>query len=138
MRAIDILGTPLTATTYDEFTQYCQELARVGGTSAVDLSNTQVVTMRRHEPEFRETTSRFDFFIPDGMTLIWCLNRKGADPGSTTGQNFMRHCILNSPASYKHYLLGGSPDCLGVVTRYGEGSSLQIVGSHHGYFSTAQ
>jgi N-acetylglucosaminyldiphosphoundecaprenol N-acetyl-beta-D-mannosaminyltransferase len=137
MRAIDVLGTSLTATTYDEFAQYCRHLAAGGKTWAVDLSNTQVVTKRRHEPEFREITSRFDFFLPDGMPLVWCLNRKGAHLRDRVyGPTFMRHLMLNSPAPYRHYLLGGSAECLARLTKrfLSQQSALQIVGFHHGYF----
>ena len=41
---------------------------------AMDFSNTQIVTMRRHDKQFRKLTSAFDFFSPDGMPLVWCLN----------------------------------------------------------------
>ena len=44
----------------------------------MDFANTQIVTMRRHEPAFRELTSAYDCFPPDGMPLIWCLNAAGA------------------------------------------------------------
>jgi N-acetylglucosaminyldiphosphoundecaprenol N-acetyl-beta-D-mannosaminyltransferase len=137
MKKIDVLETPLVATTYDQFTKACHDLVKQGGTWAVDLSNTQVVTMRRHDPEFRKITSRFDFFLPDGMPLIWCLNSKGAQLRDRVyGPTFMRHCVLNSPAPYKHYLLGGSEDCLDRLKRrlLAQQPSLQIVGSHHGYF----
>lgn len=139
MRVIDVIGTPLVATTYDEFTAYCYGLIEKGGTWAVDLSNTQVVTMRRHEPAFREITNNFDYFLPDGMPLIWFLNRKGADLRDRVyGPKFMRHFMLHSPAPYRHYLLGASPDCLARLSqRFSEQQPLiQIVGSQHGYFPT--
>jgi len=137
MRVFDILGTPLTATTYAEFTQYCHGLVESGGSRAVDLSNTQIVTKRRHEPSFRDLTSRFDFFLPDGMPLIWCLNRQGAGLRDRVyGPTFMRRCMLNSPAPYKHYLLGGTPECLNKLCErlLAQQPALQIVGSHDGYF----
>ena len=136
---IDVIGTPLTATTYEEFARHCQVLSQRDHTSAVDLSNTHVVTLRRHELEFRELTSQFDFFLPDGMPLIWCLNRKGADLHDRVyGPTFMRHCILSSSVSYKHYLLGGSPECLTQLRSrlLQQQPALQIVGSHHGYFQS--
>jgi N-acetylglucosaminyldiphosphoundecaprenol N-acetyl-beta-D-mannosaminyltransferase len=137
MKVIDVLETPLTATTYQEFTKYCQDLIERGGTWAVDLSNTQVITMRRHELQFREITSNFDFFLPDGMRLVWCLNWRGASLRDRVyGPKFMRHCFVGSPAPYKHYLLGGSPDCLARLRERlsAQQPALQIAGSHHGYF----
>jgi N-acetylglucosaminyldiphosphoundecaprenol N-acetyl-beta-D-mannosaminyltransferase len=137
VKVIDILGTPLTVTDYFEFTKFCHELIARGGTWAVDLSNTQVVTMRRHEPEFRKISSQFDFFLPDGMPLIWCLNWRRANLRDRVyGPKFMRRCAVGSPAPYKHYLLGGSLDCLARLRERlsAQQPALQIAGSHRGYF----
>ena len=137
MKTIDVLGTPLFPTTYDEAINHCQTLIEQGGTWAVDLSNTHVVTMRRHDPRFREITSRFDFFLPDGMPLIWCLNARGAQLSDRVyGPTFMRRCISASPAPLTHYFLGGSRDCIeSLRARLSEEQPLvKIVGSHDGYF----
>lgn len=137
MKTIDVLGTPLTATSYQEFIDYCHTLSSEPCAFAVDLSNTQVVTMRRHEPWFREITSRIDFFLPDGMPLVWCLNRRGAGMFDRVyGPTFMRDFFARSPVSSTHYLFGGSAECLAQLQRRLSAlrPGLQIVGSHHGYF----
>ena len=85
----------------------------VEGAWAIDFTNTQIVTMRRHESAFREATSSFDLFVPDGMPLIWVLNRRGAElTDRVYGPTFMRRCMAGSPALFTHYLLGGSEECL--------------------------
>jgi hypothetical protein len=66
IRTFELLGTPLLATTYDELTAHAHALARRGGTYAIDLTNTHIVTLRRQDPYFREITSRFDHFVPTG------------------------------------------------------------------------
>ena len=138
---LEILGTPLRITTYAAFTAHCQQLARRPGTWAVDFTNTQIVTLRRHVPWFREITSRFDYFVPDGMPLIWCLNRKGAGLRDRVyGPSFMRHCLLHSPRPFSHYFLGGSQDC---VTRLREvflaqNGDLDIRGTRTGYFGSEE
>ena len=132
-----VLGTPLQCTSYADFTERAQRLARRPGTYSVDLTNTQIVTMRRHEPAFRELTSRFDFFVPDAMPLIWCVNWQGAKlKDRIYGPTFMRHCVLNSPAPMTHYFLGGSTDCLEKLQAVlrGANPAVQIVGTHNGYF----
>jgi N-acetylglucosaminyldiphosphoundecaprenol N-acetyl-beta-D-mannosaminyltransferase len=137
MRTIDVLGTPLATTTYGELTAECQRVARVGGTYAIDLTNTHIVALRRHDAHFRELTSRFDYFVPDGMPLIWELNRRGAKlTDRVYGPKFMRHCIVNSPAPFTHYLLGGSRECLDALERNlrAEQPALTIVGRRDGYF----
>ncbi len=134
IRTFDLLGTPLLATTYDGLIMQAHALARRAGTFAIDLTNTHIVTLRRHDPHFREITSHFDHFVPDGMPLIWCLNARGAGLHDRVyGPTFMRRAVENSPAPWTHYLLGGSEECLTALRRrFGEA---QIVGAHHGYFS---
>lgn len=130
----ELLGTPLLATSYDCLVDYCHELARRDETYAIDFTNTRIVTARRADPAFREVTSRFDYFIPDGMPLVWCLNRRGAQLRDRVyGPTFMRCCLEASPAPWRHYLLGGSQDCLAALRE--RFASQQIVGAHHGYFS---
>jgi N-acetylglucosaminyldiphosphoundecaprenol N-acetyl-beta-D-mannosaminyltransferase len=140
MKQFHLLGTPLHATSYAEFTAHCQELAKQDRTYAVDLTNTQIVTMRRHEARFREITSRFDYFIPDATPLIWCLNKQGAGLRDRVyGPKFMAHCVTHSPAPYKHYFLGGSRECVDKLkARFvAENPAVRIVGTRDGYFQGA-
>jgi N-acetylglucosaminyldiphosphoundecaprenol N-acetyl-beta-D-mannosaminyltransferase len=93
--------------------------------------------MRRHEPGFREITRQFDYFIPDGMPLIWCLNWRGAGLRDRVyGPTFMRLFIANSPAPLTHYFLGGSPECLARLQAFflAANPGLRIAGARHGYF----
>lgn len=129
----DLLGTPLLATSYDRLARHCHELAQSGGTYAIDFTNTHILTLRRQDPEFRRVTDAFDYFIPDGMPLIWCLNRRGARLRDRVyGPTFMRRCLGGSPAPWTHYFLGGSQECVGELRR--RFASLAIVGAHDGYF----
>lgn len=140
-RRLGVLGTPLECTTYADFTARCHELARSGGTFAVDFTNTQIVTMRRCDPHFRKVTERFDFFVPDGMPLIWCLNTQGARlPDRVYGPTFMRHCVLHSPEPFTHYFLGGSQECLDRLKAkfHSANPRIRIVGSRHGYFPATE
>jgi N-acetylglucosaminyldiphosphoundecaprenol N-acetyl-beta-D-mannosaminyltransferase len=132
-----VLGTPLTATTYDELTRTLQQLAKQPRAIAVDFSNTHIVALRRHDPQFRELTGEFDFFIPDGMPLIWCLNLQGAKLRDRVyGPTFMRYCLVNSPASFTHYFLGGSEECIGKLRAFflKQNPDLKIIGVRNGYF----
>jgi len=132
-----VLGTPLAATTYNELTGTLQHSTKQSQAIAVDFSNTHIVTLRRHDPQFRAVTSCFDYFIPDGMPLIWCLNRQGMKLRNRVyGPTFMRHCVSNSPAPFTHYLLGGSEECIGKLRDFflKQNRSVQVIGSRNGYF----
>ncbi|MGI8436015.1 MAG: WecB/TagA/CpsF family glycosyltransferase [Chthoniobacterales bacterium] len=128
---IDVLGTPLAVTSYDELIPHCHELARCGGTWAIDFTNTQIVTMRRHEPPFEVLTRSIDLFVPDGMPLVWAMNAKGAKLSDRVyGPTFMRRFLEESSPRLTHYLLGGSAECQRRLRQRFPRS--QIVGGFHG------
>lgn len=136
-----VLGTPLQCTTYEKFIAHCQARCRAAGPAAVDFSNTQIITMRRHEMAFRKITADFDYFIPDGMPLIWLLNRRGAKLRDRVyGPTFMRKCLLASPPSFTHYFLGGSPECLTQLQHslLQQNPRLKILGARNGYFQEGE
>lgn len=107
-----VLGTPLHCTSYEAFAAHAMELAAGQRVFSVEFANTQVLTMRRHEPPFRAMTEAVDYFIPDAMPLVWCLNMQGAVMRDRVyGPAFMRHFLNHTPGTFTHYLLGGSEDC---------------------------
>lgn len=138
MQTIEILGTPLALTDYDALIAECVDFSRRDQTTAIDFTNTHIVTMRRADAEFRQLTDGFDYFIPDGMPLIWCLNQQGAGLRDRVyGPTFMRRCLVATPAQ-RHYFLGGSRACLQQLkTRMlALQPQLEIVAERDGYFST--
>lgn len=137
----DLLGTPLLATSYEGLISHAHALAKTGGTHAIDLTNTHIVTLRRQDPHFREITSRFDYFVPDGMPLVWCLNARGAGLRDRVyGPTFMRRCLEASPAPWRHYFLGGSAECVATLREKfsGHNPPAEIVGARDGYFSPGE
>src|SRR5215472_6086021 len=109
MTTLAVLGTPLLITDYTQLAATCIEWARGPRCVALDFANTQIVTMRRHDQTFRELTSAYDYFPPDGMPLVWCLNRAGAGLRDRVyGPIFMDKFLASAPADFTHYLLGGS------------------------------
>ncbi len=138
MKSISFLGTPLLATDYAGLAAQCLQWARSPGCVALEFANTQVVTMRRHEPEYRALTEIFDFFLPDGMPLVWCLNRAGAGLRDRVyGPAFMRHFLEKIPAGYTHYLLGGSEETAARLQEKFQSlnPNVKFVGGFHGMCS---
>jgi len=137
MDALCVLGTRLQLCTYASLTAELQDRTREHKPFAVDFTNTHIVTLRRRSSNFREITSRMNYFIPDGMPLIWCLNWQGAKmPDRVYGPTFMRECILASPAPFTHYFLGGDDECVSRLKEFflKQNSKLQIIGARSGYF----
>ncbi|MEY2408769.1 MAG: N-acetylglucosaminyldiphosphoundecaprenol N-acetyl-beta-D-mannosaminyltransferase [Verrucomicrobiota bacterium] len=130
-----VLGTTLEVTNYAALARRCCELAARPVPTAIEFANTQIVTMRRHEPHFRGITCRFDHFEPDGMPLIWCMNRKGAGlKDRVYGPTFMRILLCETPAPFTHYILGGSEEVgrrlLKSVQEWNP--QIRVAGSYHG------
>jgi N-acetylglucosaminyldiphosphoundecaprenol N-acetyl-beta-D-mannosaminyltransferase len=135
MKELHVLGTPLLITDYAGLTARCLEWAGSSSSLALDFANTQIVTMRRHEPGFRELTSAYDHFPPDGMPLIWCLNRAGAGLSDRVyGPTFMRRFLADVPGHFTHYLLGGSEECGHRLREVFQklNPAIRFVGSFHG------
>lgn len=134
-----VLGTRLQICTYASLTADLQARSREAGAFAVDFTNTHIVTLRRRDPEFRELTSRMDYFIPDGMPLIWCLNRQKAELRDRVyGPTFMRECVLASPVPFTHYFLGGNEECVRRLQEsfLKQNPNIKIIGARNGYFKS--
>lgn len=135
LRTFDVLGTPLLATNYDALAAQCRLLAREPRVSALEFANTHLVTLRRHDPAFAALTAATDFFLPDGMPLIWRMNSHGAGLADRVyGPTFMRRCFETTPASFTHFLLGGSPECgkrlRAAIKEWNPAA--EVLGSFHG------
>lgn len=136
MKKLHVLGVPLLVTDYEELAALCLSWARESRCRLLEFVNTQIVTMQRHELEFAATMKSYDEQVPDGMPLIWCLNRAGAGLRDRVyGPTFMRQFLAKVPPGTTHYLLGGSEECgaklQDVFTRLNP--NVKFVGSFHGW-----
>jgi N-acetylglucosaminyldiphosphoundecaprenol N-acetyl-beta-D-mannosaminyltransferase len=135
MKTLHVLGVPLVVTDYFELAAQCLTWAREPRSVTLEFVNTQIVTMHRHDPGFRETMSVYDHLLPDGMPLVWCLNRAGAGLRDRVyGPAFMRKFLEASPADTTHYLLGGSTECGARLKKIftQRNPNLKFVGGFHG------
>ncbi len=119
MKVIDVIGLPVAAINYAEAVEWVFEHARKADRAyAVEAANTHVAAHARHDAEFGAAMQKFDLICPDGMPLVWSLNRKLEASEKLTdrvyGPNLMLECIKASEgqADLKHFLLGGSQSTL--------------------------
>jgi N-acetylglucosaminyldiphosphoundecaprenol N-acetyl-beta-D-mannosaminyltransferase len=132
---IGCLGTPLTVTDHPGALALCRNLAARPTPAAIEFCNTQIVTLRRSDADYRRTSECFDRFIPDSSPLLWLLNAAGAGMKDRVyGPAFFRHALTHSPGTATHYLLGGSEACgRALAERFtAVNPGLRIVGSFHG------
>lgn len=130
-----VLDSQLLLTTYQDLAARCGQWAKEPTCRALEFANTQTVTMHRHDADFARLLDAFDFLVPDGMPLVWCLNAAGAGlEDRVYGPTFMRLFLESVSGEYTHYLLGGSAECgARLEARFtAHNPSLRIVGRYHG------
>lgn len=121
MKTAQILGTDVAATDYSEAIEWIFQYARTTHHAvAVEAANTHVITMARHDPEFKKVIDQFDLVLPDGMPLVWCLNYRHRHSSThqlqdrVYGPTLMLKTFEASANQHdlRHFLLGGSPGML--------------------------
>lgn len=115
IETIPVLGIPLAVTDYERAVALTRTWAEEPQVRAVAAANTHVVTLGRHSREFGEALAKFDLIVPDGMPLIWVMNRRGASLRDRVyGPTLMLHALAQPGVS--HFLLGGSEALLERLT----------------------
>ena len=119
MRRVPVLGLPLAATDYAGAVAWVKEAAlSTDRARAVSAANTHLATLARHDPAFGAVMGKFDINFPDGMPLVWRMNRKlGADErlnDRVYGPTLMLEVIKATAGDrrYRHFLLGGKETTL--------------------------
>ena len=107
---------------------------------AVEAANTHVAALARHDASFGDAMRAFDLICPDGMPLVWAINRHLRKSGKPVledrvyGPNLMLE-VLDASAGHadlKHFLLGGSEEVLSKLCQRfrDEFTDVKIVGSY--------
>ena len=113
LRKIPILGTPVAVVDYESAIEESRRLAGTARPAAVAASNTHIVSLARHRPDFGEVMRRFDLVLPDGMPLRWSLNAQGAKMTDRVyGPYFMEKMIRATPRPWRHFFFGGTEETL--------------------------
>lgn len=112
-RTYEVIGLPIHAVTYDEAVASCQYLARAERATMVAASNTHIAVMAREDAEFAALMRGFDLIVPDGAPLLWAMNAQGAGLADRVyGPYLMERVVAASPGPWRHFLFGGSAECL--------------------------
>ena len=121
LRTVPVLGQPLAVLDYAGAVEIVRAWARRGDRAyAVEAANAHVVTLARHDRAFGRSMARFDLILPDGMPLVWSINRQL--PPETPlrdrvyGPTFMLRCLEAAAGPGEtHFLLGGTPELLAAL-----------------------
>ncbi|MEA3189160.1 MAG: N-acetylglucosaminyldiphosphoundecaprenol N-acetyl-beta-D-mannosaminyltransferase [Chthoniobacter sp.] len=115
----DVIGTPLAVLDYEKAVAIARAWASEPAEArTIAAANTHVVTLARHDQQFGAALARFDLVLPDGMPLVWAMNRRcGVQMRDRVyGPTFMLRCLeATQDGSLQHFLLGGSDELLGTL-----------------------
>ena len=118
-RTISVLGLPLAVTDYARAVDLAVQIASAREAPyGIEAANTHVAALARHDSTFGEAMRQFDLILPDGMPLIWCLNRQLAQPltDRVYGPTFMLKTLAATEGKCRHFLLGGSEELLSSLS----------------------
>ena len=88
-------------------------MAAQPGPKAAAFCATHLLAESRLRDDFRQVLSTFELRMPDGMPVVWLINAVGGHlQDRVYGPYLMRHVILHAPATCRHFLFGGSTECL--------------------------
>ena len=140
MKRLPVIGLPVAATDYPGAVAWILEKSTLADRPyAVEAANTHVAALARHDPAFGDSMAKFDLITPDGMPLVWCVNRQLPPDQKLTarvyGPTLMLETIraTNTPGSpHRHFLLGGKQSTLEkLTTRFSqEFPHATIAGTH--------
>ncbi len=116
-----VIGVPIAVTDYDgavaQAKQWAAARVRV---HAIEAANTHVVTLARRDPSFGAALAKFDLVLPDGMPLVWAMNRRLATPlrDRVYGPTFMLRCLeATQSEEFSHFFVGGTDELLAELIR---------------------
>lgn len=139
MKTIDVIGLPVAAINYEQAIAWIFEKARLRDRAyGVEAASSHVPTLARKDPEFKKTMAAFSLICPDGMPVLWSVNRglpsEEKLKDRVYGPTLMLKTITASEGhkDLKHFFLGGSDSTLEKLqNRFKKDNpAAQIVGTY--------
>jgi len=130
---VNVVGTPISTTTYDEVLALLDRRARDRAV-VVAVCNVHSVMTARRDAQLARALRTATIATPDGVPLVWALRAMGHRRQTRVyGPDLMRAALpYGVERGWRHYLYGGTPERLerlrSEVERIAPGA--QIVGSH--------
>lgn len=139
-QAVDVLGFPVDALTWDEAVHLATRwlLHREGSLAHIITANPEMIVRAMDDTAFGAVMRRADLVVPDGTGVVWASRvLRRPVPHRIAGID-LTSALLGEAAKVERsvFLLGAEPGVAEVAaarlrTRYPE---LHVAGVHHGYF----
>lgn len=117
--ALPVIGLPVSPIDYVEAIDWVKCAAlKADRAYAVEAANTHVAALARHDAEFAEAMAAFDLICPDGMPLVWALNRQLPETGQLNDRVYGPTLMLKTieategQGEFRHFLFGGKETTL--------------------------
>jgi N-acetylglucosaminyldiphosphoundecaprenol N-acetyl-beta-D-mannosaminyltransferase len=107
-QGIDVIGTPVTAATFDLQIEMMLEWASSYASKVVCVANVHMLTEAYWHPEFGSVLKSADMVTPDGMPLVWMMRLMGArHQNRVAGMDILLSlCQLAPPRNITIFFLG--------------------------------
>ncbi len=136
---VNLLGVPVAAVTMDEALDILERFLAERRTHLVVTSDASALVRAQEDEEFRSIVQRADLVTPDGIGVVWSARLLGLPVYERVpGVELMaKLCERAAQKGWRVFLLGAKPGVAEMAARNLQARypNLQIVGTHHGYFS---
>ncbi len=139
---VNLLGVPVAAVTMEEALDILEKFVSERRTHLVVTSDASSIVRAQEDEEFRRIVQSADLVTPDGIGVVWGARLIGLPifqrvPGV---ELMAKLCERAAQKGWKVFLLGAKPGVAeqaakNLQARY---PGLQIVGTHHGYFTSEE
>ncbi len=124
MTTLPVIGLPVAAATYAGAVEWVLEKAAAKDRAhAVEAANCHVAALARSDAAFGQSMAQFDLIVPDGMPLVWALNRQLPSDQRLTDRVYGPTLMLETLKAtqgrpeFRHFLLGGKQSTLDKLRR---------------------
>ena len=114
-RKYDLFGVQVSATNYDEATEFILQAARQGRPAVVSAHSVHGLITASDDPELLLKVNRFDIITPDGQPVRWALNAlhgAGLRDRVYGPELMLRACRSAAQHKMPIFLYGSSPEVL--------------------------
>ncbi|MEW6172785.1 MAG: WecB/TagA/CpsF family glycosyltransferase [Bacillota bacterium] len=137
-----MLGVEIDTVTLEGAATRAAELIALGGSHQVVTLNPEYLFRARKEKDLLEIVRQAALVTADGIGIVWAARVNGTGiPGRVTGIDLMLAiCHRAAQAGWRVFFLGGRPGVAedAAARLKSEIPGLQVAGTFHGYFSTAE
>ncbi len=136
---VNLLGVPVAAVTMEEALDILERFVSERRTHLVVTSDASSIVRAQEDEEFRRIVQSADLVTPDGIGVVWGARLLGLPVYQRVpGVELMaKLCERAAQKGWKVFLLGAKPGVAELAAKNLQARypGLQIVGTHHGYFT---